>query len=390
MFALLLLIFVACPSTALADDALNASLQALIDRWQIPGGSVSLASDRRVVHTQTAGLANPASSEPVRNSSLFRIASVSKTITAVAILRLAEQGRLGLDQPVFDLLPQYRDGTGDSRANRITIRHLLQHSGGWDSALSGDPVYPRWEDLHAAGSAFPPDREQLIAFWLLRPLDFEPGARFAYSNFGYLLLGRVVEAVTKTSYELWTARNVLEPGGFQCPRIGSSVRRGRARREVVYTDKPGAEPVLSVFSPEPRPVPEPYGGFSLDLQDSAGGWLASAPDLARFLSRLTSGRLLQPATLDLMVQRPSFEPPNAASWYGLGFQVFQGPAGVALAHDGSFAGSAALVLHLPGFVTAVALFNSSPRDYQVFLGEVQNTLLENAARILAADVPSEN
>lgn len=157
-----------------------------------------------------------------------------------------------------------------------------------------------------------------------------------------------------------------------------------------YNGQPGAPPVLSVFSAEPRLVPEHYGGFSLDLQESAGGWLASAPELARFLFRLTSGKLLQPETLALLLARPAFAHPDAASWYGLGFQVFPGPAGPAIAHDGSFAGSAALVLHLPGFVSAVALFNSRPRDYPSFLGELQDTLLTNAARMLTAGPPSGN
>ena len=378
-------------ATALASEppgkhqSLDAKLQALINKWNIPGGSVAIERDGRPMYSKGIGMSDPATREPVRARALFRIASVSKPITATAVLMLLEEGRIRLDDRVLDWLPQYRSFVTDVRAHTITIRHLLQHAGGWDSVASGDPMYPSWEQLQSAGASIPPQQDEIIRYWLSQPLDFAPGTRYAYSNFGYVLLGRIIEAVTHSGYENWTGEHVLARAGIERPSQGGSLLNQRARGEVTYTDYPGAAPQFSVFSGQPQPVPAPYGSFSLSLQDSAGGWLASAPDLARFVSKLAAGKILRPETLTLMTARPSFVPADASSWYGLGFLVLPGPVGFALTHDGAFAGSQALVFHVPGVFTAAALFNSKPRDYARFLGEVLQLLADSAPSMKSSD-----
>ena len=116
----------------------------LMARWELPGGQVALAKDGRLVLNRGYGLADVDAGEPVQPTSLFRIASVSKPITAVAVLQLAAKGRLRLDDRVMDhmrLTPLLAPGARpDPRWGRVTVRHCLQHTGGWDRNRSYDPI----------------------------------------------------------------------------------------------------------------------------------------------------------------------------------------------------------------------------------------------------------
>lgn len=372
----LLLAFTAIIASAHGQEprGLEDAIENLMKRYQVPGGSLAIAMEGKPVYARGFGMAGKEKGEAVRPDSLFRIASVSKPITAAAILKLVESGKLSLDDRLFDRLPKYRDAVADPRAFTITIRDLLQHAGGWDSEISDDPLFVDWETLTSLGGSFPPSHEEVIRFTLAQPLDFTPGTRYAYSNFGYMLLGRVVEAATGMPYRSWVVRNLWQftPAG--------SLAADRASGEVKYADRPEAPPVLSIFSSKPEPVPAPYGGFSLALQDASGGWLASAPDLVRFLTKLTDGTVLRAETAALLITRPAFEPADASVWYGLGFQVIAAEGGIhVLAHDGAFAGANALVVHLPGVFTYAALFNSRPERDEEFRAELTRIVLEAVA-----------
>lgn len=370
---LLALVTITASASAQQPQGLDDAITGLMNRWNIPGGALAIAVEGKTVYARGFGWADPDAREAVKPEALFRIASLSKPVTAAAVLKLVEQGRLSLDDRVFDRLTAYRQACADPRALTITIRDLLQHAGGWDSESSDDPLFPDWETLDGLGGPFPPSHEDVIRFWLARPLDFAPGTRFAYSNFGYMLLGRVIEAVTALPYRDWVTQNF---GEF---RPAGSLAADRVPGEVRYFDHPDARPVHSIFSQRPELVPAPYGGFSLALQDASGGWLASAPTMVRFLDRLTAGILLKPETVGLIPQRPSFEPADAQIWYGLGFRVIATPAGPALAHDGAFAGSVAQLVHIPGAFTYAAVFNSRPEDDEQFRAELAGIVLEAIA-----------
>ncbi|MBL8173685.1 MAG: beta-lactamase family protein [Bryobacterales bacterium] len=337
-------------------------IEALMRKWRIPAGAVTVLKDGETVFAQGFG---------VKPDALFRTASVSKPVTAAAILLLAEQGKLKLDDGMLEYLPRYRDGITDIRMRNVTIRHLLQHSGGWDERESGDPVFATFEELVANGLALPPRREDLIAGWLSLTLDFEPGTKFVYSNFGYVLLGRIVEQVTGESYAEWTAAHVLGCRGRQA----GTLREERMEGEVEYFDWPGAPKGLSVFSPRPELVERPYGAFSIALQDAAAGWVLSAPEAARFLWRLSQGRIVKQEMLEEMMRRPGYAAPDSEAWYGLGVNVIVMEGGVALQHAGAFPGTVTDVAQLPGGFTYAALFNSMPADYGQFVAELQSMML---------------
>jgi CubicO group peptidase (beta-lactamase class C family) len=340
--------------------------------WQIPGCALAVVKQGRLILARGYGWADTEERHPVEPDSMFRIASLSKPITAAAVLKLTEEGRLGLDDRAFDHIPslkRYRAAVHDGRLDLITVRELLLHAGGWDSAASFDPMFRSREianDLHLPP---PADAEAIVRYMLQKPLQFNPGSRFAYSNFGYCVLGRIIENVTGQPYEAWVQNNILRPAGSVGMRIGHTALSARLPAEVHYYSAPGTGLAPSVFGGGgSRLLPWPYGGWSLEAMDSHGGWIASAIDLVRFVDALEgrgSGRpLLRPTTLAQMTARPGSPLwVGSPTWYGLGWQVRPtGNGGANWWHTGSLDGTSSLMVRASNGLTWVALLNSRPAE----------------------------
>ena len=278
-------------------------------KHHVPGCALAVTDHGRLVHARGYGHADVATRQKVTPTSLFRIASISKPITAVAVLQLVQRNQLCLDVKVFEILEHEplpdQETKPDERLNSITVRHLLQHRGGWDRDKSFDPMFRSVQFAHALGTVPPAGPDDVIRCMMTQPLDFDPGQGYAYSNFGYCLLGRVIEAVTGQSYEDYVTQEVLGPLGIRSMRIGKTRLEGRAQREVRYYD-PGKGP--SVFAEDlNQEVPRPYGAWHLEAMDAHGGWIASAVDLARFAAAFDDPRhckLLGQETIQTMFARP--------------------------------------------------------------------------------------
>lgn len=277
-------------------------------------GAAALAVTRkgRLVHAAGYGEADA--------RTIFRIASLSKPITATAVLRLVEHGALALDESIWTRLGLAEPA--DARWKRVTILHLLQHTGGWAHAVGRDPMF--------AAQATP---EGVLAEALRRPLDFAPGTRHAYSNFGYFLLGRAVERASGTSHEAFVQREVLEPIGIRALRVA------------------------------------PPEGRAAELVDAHSGWAGSAVEMARFaraFDERDSNPLLSRANVDLMHARPEglaglgADGTPLAAYYGCGWMVrpVGGPGQAYAWHDGSLADASALMVRGYDGTNWVALFNS--------------------------------
>jgi N-acyl-D-amino-acid deacylase len=234
----------------------------LMLKWQVPGGAVAVVKDGRLVLAHAYGWADIDLRQPVQPDSLFRICSISKPVTAVTILKLVEEGRLSLDAKAFRIIDHLKPppwASVDQRIYNITVRDLLQHSGGWNRTRSFDPMFIS-ERVASALSVNPPaDAEAVIRYMLGQPLDFDPGTAFEYSNFGYCVLGRIIEKITGQRYEQYVRNQILAPMGINSMQIGHTLLRDRAEKEVHYYDHPGADLVRSVFPNVPGLVPRPYG-----------------------------------------------------------------------------------------------------------------------------------
>lgn len=372
----------AVPGMASVDDAISE----LMTRWDIPGGAVGIVRDGRLVYARGFGYADVAAETETAPDALFRIASVSKPVTAAAVLRLVEQDRLSLDEPAFALLPDITPlpgATVDPRLATITVRHLLEHSGGWDRAVTFDPMFLPAQIAAATGTPAPASAEAVIQYMMGQQLDFDPGTRYAYSNFGYAVLGRIIERVTGGTYEAFVQEAVLAPAGVTRMRLGRSLLADRAPGEVRYYD---LATVSSVF-PGGGAVPLPYGGFNLEAMDAHGGWIASAVDLMRFMTAVdrfpTRPDVLTPASIDLMTAKPA-----SPLWdgspvhYGLGWLVR--PVEGNWWHGGSLPGTASFLVRTGTEVAWVALFNArAMKPGSTFEAEIDGAMWQALGEVTA-------
>ena len=370
------------PQGVAPEESFQKVIPALMTKWSIPGGAVALARNESIVMSEAYGSADRTGNIAVTTVSLFRLASLSKPITAAATLKLHEAGLLDLNAKVFDILDDIEPPPGgivDPRLADVTVLDLLRHSGGWDRNASFDPMFRSREIAAALGIPTPPDAAAIIRYMMGQPLDFDPGAKYAYSNFGYCLLGRVIERVSGESYDEYVKTAVLTSAGAAGMRLGRSLEAGRAAGEVIYYDYSGAPLAQSVFPTGPETVPWPYGGFAIEAMDAHGGWLASAADLLKFLlavdGRAVRPDILQQATIDLMVARPPLaEWQGAASYYALGWQVRPTGGDANWWHTGSLPGTSTIIVRTANNMSWVALFNSRPANADAFFNELDSEL----------------
>lgn len=340
----------------------------LLTKYQLPGCAIAVTRNGKLVFARGYGYANKATGELVQPDSRFRIASLSKPITAAAVLLLMQRGKLTLDQRVFDIL-SYQPLPGervDPRLATITIRNLLEHSGGWNRDTTFDPMFLPVTIAAATGTPAPATTDSIIRFMIGKPLQFEPGTAHNYSNFGYALLGRVIETISGQPYEQFVREQVLTPSGAACMHIGHSLQAQSLLKEVKYYDYPGAPLVPSIDGTGTK-VPRPDGGFYLEAMDAHGGWVASTIDYLRFVlsvdARNDPGDLLAAPTIDMMIARPTIPLwSTSAAWYAKGWNVrpFQGDAN--WWHTGGLNGTTTIVVRNYGGVTWAAFFNSQPSN----------------------------
>lgn len=297
---------IATGSPAADDDAPSPQELASMDEvarefmsaHMVPGLSVAIARNGALVYERGFGFADHDKNERVTPAHSFRIASVSKPITSVTLFRLMEDKRLTLDDTVFG--PGSILGHDFGRANKrwvdeIRIKHLLANTaGGWQNDDT-DPMIRNPEMNH----------KQLIA-WVIEnvPLGHPPGEHYAYSNFGFCILGRVIEKLTGVRYEQHVHAAILKRCGVTGMRIAGNTRAERAPGEVVYYGVGGQNPY----------------NMHVRRMDSHGGWLATARDLAMFASHVdghsASRNILAPDSIRQMTTAST-----ANAGYALGWEV---------------------------------------------------------------------
>lgn len=361
-------------SPALAP--LDRWMQGFMTKHAVPGGQFAVTRRGKLVYERGFGLADRDAQEPVTLSSLFRIASISKPITAVAILRLLQAEKLKLDDKVVDILkiePHLTpDAEPDKRWADVTISHCLTHTGGWNRDKSYDPMFAFDRISKALGTKVIGPTE-IIRYMLGQPLDTRPGETYAYSNFGYCLLGRVIETLSGESYEAFVKREVFAPLGITAPRIGGSLESERAENEVRYytcvTDK--IRPVVGEHAGDAEhAVPAQYGGWNHAALDAHGGWIASAGDLARFAAAfdsqlpadakplLASDVVEQMFAVQALVRAANPEKNQIELHYGFGWLMWNASDGRRVqCHNGALPCTAAALIKLPDDVNLAVLFN---------------------------------
>lgn len=374
---------------------LDALIRKILLEHDIPGAAIAVARNNCLLYSRGFGYADKKNHSVVQPTSLFRIASLSKPITATAILKLCETGVLNLDDKVLSILDEYGIAQKDSekfdaRWHDVTVRHVLQHRAGWDRDKAGDPMFSSLDIAEAMSSQSPASHRDIILHMLTKPLDFNPGERYCYSNFGYCLLGRVIERISGQGYEEFVKKEVLLPIGITDMRIGSSLPKFRAEGEVFYYDRGRGISVFDVGRPE---VPQPYGAWSLEAMDAHGGWIASAVELVKFGAGYFGTRRsshIQEESFQSTIAQPlgpidhGSEDSSILTYYGLGWQVFVNDSGklVQLSHRGSLPGTSSLLVCRADGICYAILFNGreSPLTDNV-IKYIENDLWEVIGRV---------
>lgn len=262
-------------------ETFDQAMAVYMTERSVSAGTLAVSQDGRLVYARGFNCAQKAAPGPVDPATRFRIASITKPITSMAILRLAQLGVLDLDDKVVRYVNLNPQGSTafDPRINDVTIANLLGHTGGWDiTALNFDPMFHDRTIAREDGKALPISQEDIISYMARTPLSHDPGTAKHYSNYGFMLLGRIIEAVTGEEYETHIKTHILEPVGVTVMRLGRSLEEERAAGEAHYRSLYRG---TSVFTQTPVTVESPYGGFNLENMDSHGGWIATAPELCR-------------------------------------------------------------------------------------------------------------
>jgi N-acyl-D-amino-acid deacylase len=381
-------------------------VKAFVAKHHIPSAAFAATDGGKVVFARGYQVATESASTPVEPKSLFRIASLSKPITAVGILKLVEQGRVELSTPVFSILNFENEFVlageqWDKRLKEVTIRQLLEHRGGWDRDASFDPMFKSVQFAQELGIASPAGPRDIIRAMLTRPLDFDPGQRYAYSNFGYCLLGRVIESVSGMTYGAYIQQHILKPIGIESMQLGKTRASDRAVGEVCYQHALTGKSVFQVDLGSD--VPEAYGAWYLEAMDAHGGWIASVIDLARFASAFDDPDhccLLRADSIRLMHDRPDGlagydehgQPRDV--FYSLGWQNrVVNKTQFNRWHTGSLPGTTAIMIRRHDGRNLIALLNTRESPATDNLSLATDLILHKAANSVqdwAATKPNDN
>jgi N-acyl-D-amino-acid deacylase len=342
----------------------------LMRKYAIPGGAVAVLRDGKLIYARGFGYADVENKTPVQPDALFRIASVSKPITGVAIMKLAEEGKLTLDDraaPFIAHLIPAQGATVDSRWEQVTIRQLLNHMGGWDRDKPNggfDPMFRPAIAAAAVNAPAPASAETIIRYMKGMPFDFNPGEKHVYSNFGYAILGRVIERLSGMPYEEYVRARVLQPVGADRTRLGRT-RMGDALADEVKYYWPGMglnSPLVPSVFPGEGTVPVNYGGYYVEAMDSHGGWVSSTVDLLRFMAGV-DGRASRPDILSAglvaeMTSNGAAVCAGGACYYAGGWLIRPTQGDANWWHGGSLPGTTSILVRSYHNFSWVALFNA--------------------------------
>jgi CubicO group peptidase (beta-lactamase class C family) len=349
-------------SDSVPFDRIADLIAAFTKRYRLPGISLAMTYGGKLKLVACHGFSDLEKKVPLNPGNVFRVASVSKPVTSAAICKLVENGQLSLQDRVFDnggplwrmaKASRQNDRINRARIEKITVQHLLEHTaGGW--SIVNDPMFD--------ARALKLDQRQLIRWTIDHlPLQSEPGEKYAYSNFGYCLLGRVIELITGTGYATAVQQLVLRPAGVKAMAVALDNSRERLPREVMYYQE-NADP----YGPE----------MNVHRMDAHGGWVASPIDLVRFAVHVDG--FDSPAdVLGKETIRAMSTPSNPEFPYAKGWQVNSSSNWW---HTGGFPGGSSMLARIHDGHCWAVVVNTRPDDQARYFRDL-DTLPWNIKRL---------
>jgi CubicO group peptidase (beta-lactamase class C family) len=346
----------------------------------VVGASVLIMQHGQVIAHHERGLADRQRREPVDERTIYHWASITKTLTAIAIMQLRDWGLLTLDDKVTRYVPELRRvhnpfGSMDA----ITIRMLLSHTAGFQ-----DPTWPYkagkpWEPFE------PTDWEQLVSMMPYQEIEFRPGSQFGYSNPAFIYLARIIEQLTGDPYEVYIQKNIWTPLGLSRSYFGVTpyhLTRWRSNNYTLRRDSAGVEAVVANGR-----------DFDPGITIPNGGWNAPLGDLVKYAAFLTNATGSDTATkslYDTVLKRSSIEemwkpvmrlPAGSALGSAVGLSFFLVPQGL-IEHSGYQAGFRSLLLINPRTAEAIIFAVNTANEADAERSEERLSALVARARAL--------
>lgn len=343
-------------TTALAG--LDRKVEAFMAQWQLKGASLAVMRNDSLMYAKGYGWADEAAGITMEPYHLLRLASVSKLITATGIMVLQDEGKLSIKDKVFGeggILADepYSKSIKDANYYKITVEHLLRHKGGF-YAGANDPMFSTRNIMSAYGLTEAPDNDKLLECVLRRKLNYMPGSTESYSNLGYLILSKVIEKASGMSYEEFIQEKVFRPSGIEGFHIANNYYKDRHDNEVRYYVQANEAPVQE-YNNSGKMVTRCYGGNDIHNLSGAGAWVASVPELMKFVASIDG----QPEIPDI-ISRESYEAMVEyfdEKTFSLGWNDTKPESG--FSRSGSFSGTSAMIRYFPDGECWIMVTNTS-------------------------------
>jgi len=333
----------------------DASIRRFMRYWEIRGGSFALMRNDSLLYAKGYGYSNAQDSIECEVKNIFRVASVSKLITAVAIMHMHETGQLSTNDTVFGedgiLCDSIFLNIRDKNIRKITVEHLLRHTSGFSNP-HGDAAFNMDLVAKYLGKPLPLSMDDMVYYATRIKLRAKPGGWYNYSNLGYIILSKIIEKVSGISYETYIKDSILAPMGCYDIHLANNYSEGFRENEVDYYEVKEAEPVPA-FDGSDTLVMKSHGGNDVHGLYGAGGWVASPVELLKLVSAInkcpSKPDFLSPESIDFMT--PYGKNAKPAGWASSSSKFWL--------RSGSMAGTSALIKVQKNGYTWVFISNSS-------------------------------
>lgn len=338
VFALMLIF---CASVPASGDEVDSYIETQMRNLHIPGISLAIVRDGRIVKAKGYGLANIEANSAAAPKTVYEIGSITKQFTAAAVMMLVEEGKISLDEKITKYFPD-----APQAWNRITVRHLLSHTSG----IQNHVAVPGYLNIFKTNLSFEttPTQEEILKEFFKLPSEFEPGETWAYDNTGYYLLGFIIEKASGKSYYQFLDERIFKP-------LEMTATRNTDPRPIVPNRASGYEWVKDKF--ENRPVLLPTIAFS------AGTIISTVEDMAKLDAALDTEKLLKKSTLEQMWTPAKTNDGATASFdYGFGWFIDNYHGHRLVQHAGGTPGFSSVIYRFTDDkLTIIILSNHSDR-----------------------------
>ena len=267
--------------------AMDKKVNAYLRKWHMKGASLAITRGDSLVYAKGYGWADEENGLEMSPRHILRMASVSKLITAAGVMVLHDRGELNIKDTVFGPSGILNDSTitaliKDKNYYKITVEHLMRHQGGFRR----DPLFSSRDVMNQLHLDHAPEAEDFYRVVLTRRLKFAPGSWQSYSNFGYLLLSKIIEKVSGMPYEEFIRTEVLAPAGCYDMHIAGTYYEDRKDNEVRYYTHEGDGKYIEEYNNSNVMVERCYGGNNIPMLSGAGAWCGSPAEIARFVASI--------------------------------------------------------------------------------------------------------